>query len=105
MPTKDLDPVLMAVLANRMEGITREVLTVMLRSGRSVMLNACRDFSTAILTGDCRMLAVAEGLPVHVLTAGRAVKPILEFFERPRIRTSPKLTSSRPHFASFATTA
>jgi len=81
MSTKKLDPVLMAVLANRMEGITREVLTVMLRSGRSVMLNACRDFSTAILTGDCRMLAVAEGLPVHVLTAGRAVKPILEFFE------------------------
>ena len=80
MMGKALDPVLMAVLANRMEGITREVLTVMLRSGRSVMLNVCRDFSTAILTGDCRMLAVAEGLPVHVLTSGRAVNPILELF-------------------------
>jgi N-methylhydantoinase B len=81
MKQETFDPVLLAVLGQRVEAITREVMAVMLRAGRSVMLNTIRDFSTSIMTGDCRLLAVAEGLPVHILNSHLAVKPLLEFFQ------------------------
>ncbi|MQA85120.1 MAG: hydantoinase B/oxoprolinase family protein [Streptosporangiales bacterium] len=63
----DFDPVLLAVLSNRMESIVREMENTLLRSGRSAVLNLARDFSCAIVTGDNRLLSSAEGLPVHVI--------------------------------------
>src|SRR3954465_5483131 len=39
----------------------------LLRTGRSAVLNQARDFSCALVTGDARLLASAEGLPVHVI--------------------------------------
>ena len=62
-----LDPVLLAVIANRMDSIVREMENTLLRSGRSAVLNQARDFSCALVTGDARLLASAEGLPVHVI--------------------------------------
>ena len=62
-----LDPVLLAVIANRMDSIVREMENTLLRSGRSAVLNQARDFSCALITGDARLLASAEGLPVHVI--------------------------------------
>jgi len=59
------DPVLAAVLANRFDGIVREMTNTLLRSARSALINTGRDFSCAITTADNRLLAVAEGLPVH----------------------------------------
>jgi len=59
------DPVLAAVLANRLDGIVREMTNTLLRSARSALINTGRDFSCAITTGDNRLLAVGEGLPVH----------------------------------------
>jgi len=60
------DSVLAAVLANRFEGIVREMTNTLLRSARSALINTGRDFSCAITTADNRLLAVAEGLPVHI---------------------------------------
>lgn len=62
-----LDPVLLAVLGNRMDSIVREMENTLLRTGRSAVLNMARDFSCALITGDNRLLATAEGLPVHVI--------------------------------------
>src|SRR5256714_2499972 len=39
----------------------------LLRTGRSAILNMARDFSCALITADNRLLASAEGLPVHVI--------------------------------------
>ena len=61
------DPVLLSVIANRLDSIVREMENTLLRSGRSAVLNMARDFSCAIITGDNRLLASAEGLPVHVI--------------------------------------
>jgi N-methylhydantoinase B len=61
-----IDPVLLAVLANRFEGIAREMTNTLLRSGRSTVLNMARDFSCSIVTADNQLLSAAEGLPVHV---------------------------------------
>ncbi|HKP18526.1 MAG TPA: hydantoinase B/oxoprolinase family protein [Gaiellaceae bacterium] len=64
---RTFDPILLAVLANRFDGICREMTNTLLRSGRSAVLNMARDFSCALVTADNQLLASAEGLPVHVI--------------------------------------
>ena len=61
------DPVLLAVIANRLDTIVREMENTLLRTGRSAVINMARDFSCALITGDNRLLSTAEGLPVHVI--------------------------------------
>jgi N-methylhydantoinase B len=61
-----LDAALLAVIANRLDSVCREMTNTLLRSGRSAVLNMARDFSCSLVTGDNQMLASAEGLPVHV---------------------------------------
>ena len=64
---KTFDPILLAVLANRLDSICREMTNTLLRSGRSAVLNMARDFSCALVTADNELLSSAEGLPVHVI--------------------------------------
>jgi N-methylhydantoinase B len=62
------DGVRLALLNNRLEGIARKMANTLLRTGRSGVLNIARDFSCAIVTRDCELLASAESLPIHVLS-------------------------------------
>jgi N-methylhydantoinase B len=62
-----IDPVKLAVIANRLDTIVREMENTLLRAGRSAVINMARDFSCALITGDNRLLSTAEGLPVHVI--------------------------------------
>jgi N-methylhydantoinase B len=64
-----MDPALLAVLANRIDAIVREMTTTLLRTGRSAVIAVARDFSCAIATGDDKLLAAADGMPVHVFGA------------------------------------
>ena len=68
LATPQLDPTLMAVLAHRFEAIVREMTNTLFRTGRSSILNMARDFSCAIVTANCELLAAAESLPIHVLS-------------------------------------
>jgi N-methylhydantoinase B/oxoprolinase/acetone carboxylase alpha subunit len=68
-PKPEMDPALLAVLANRFDAIVREMTTTLLRTGRSAVIAVARDFSCAIATADDQLLAAAEGLPVHVFGA------------------------------------
>jgi N-methylhydantoinase B len=61
------DPILLAVVANRLDGICREMTNTLLRSARSSVINQARDFSCALVTADNELLASAEGLPVHIM--------------------------------------
>ncbi|MCC5870729.1 MAG: hydantoinase B/oxoprolinase family protein [Gammaproteobacteria bacterium] len=67
--THEFDPVLTTVLANRFDGIVREMSNTLLRAARSAVIANARDFSCAIVTGDDRLLAAAEGAPVHIFGA------------------------------------
>ena len=67
--TGELDAVTLAVMANRLDGIVREMSNTLLKAGRSAVINQARDFSNAIVTADNRLLSIAEGLPVHVFGA------------------------------------
>jgi N-methylhydantoinase B len=61
-----LDPVLTTVMANRLDGIVREMTNTLLKAARSAVISSARDFSCCIVTADDRLLASAEGLPVHI---------------------------------------
>ncbi len=62
-----LDSATIAVMANRMDGICRQMTNTLLRAGRSSVLALARDFSCSIVTENDELLAAAEGLPVHVI--------------------------------------
>ena len=61
------DPVATPIIARRIDAIVREMSNALLRSARSSVIAAAKDFSCALLTHDDRLIAAAEGLPVHVL--------------------------------------
>ena len=65
---KQLDGAQLAILANRFEGISAKMGNTLLRTGRSGVLNRAKDFSCCILTAGHELLAVAESLPIHVLS-------------------------------------
>lgn len=70
------DPVTLSVVENRLESIAIEMMDIMLRTAMSQILNSSRDFSTAILDSQGRLIAQGEGIPVHVSAlpiAGEAV--------------------------------
>ena len=56
------------------------MMDVMLRTALSQILNASRDFSTAILDGQCRLVAQGEGIPVHVSALPVAGRAVLDYF-------------------------
>lgn len=69
MPTeqREIDSLLLAVLANRFEAICREMTFTLQRAGRSAILSMGRDFSCALVTRAGELLVSAESLPIHIL--------------------------------------
>ncbi len=65
----DMEAALMAVIANRLDAIVREMTNALLRAGRSAVITIARDFSCCICTAEDEMLAAAEAIPVHVIGA------------------------------------
>ncbi len=61
-----LSPLTLAVLANRFDGVVREMSNTLLRAARSAVINMARDFSCGITTASNEMFTSAEGLPVHI---------------------------------------
>lgn len=63
-----LDGGQLAVMQARLEAIVRKMTNTLFRTARSGVINAGRDFSCCIVTGDDRLLVTAESLPIHVMT-------------------------------------
>lgn len=81
MLNDQIDVVQLTVIANRLDGIVREMENTLLRSGRSAVLNMARDFSCSIITADHQLLATAEGLPVHVFGGEKLGETIADFHD------------------------
>lgn len=75
----DFDPYMTAIIANRIDGIIREMTNTLLRAARSGVINGARDFSCSICTGDNRLLASAEGLPIHIFGSHMQTKAMCDF--------------------------
>ncbi|MDE1173611.1 MAG: hydantoinase B/oxoprolinase family protein [Parvibaculaceae bacterium] len=75
------EPLLLAILSNRLDRIVREMTNTLLRAGRSAVLNTARDFSCSIITSENELLASAEGLPVHVVGTEFLAKAMTELHD------------------------
>jgi N-methylhydantoinase B len=75
----DFDPYMTAIIANRIDGIIREMTNTLLRAARSGVINGARDFSCSICTGDNRLLASAEGLPIHIFGSHMQTQAMCDF--------------------------
>ena len=76
-----LSPMLLAVLANRFDGVVREMTNTMLRTGRSAVINSARDFSCGITTAGNELFATAEGLPAHTYGLNLQSAAMCEFHD------------------------
>ena len=75
-----LDPVLLATLAHRLDSIVREAMQACVQSARSSTLQS-RDLSASISDSRVRLVSIAQGLPIHVLTSNMSIAPIPELFD------------------------
>ncbi|WP_334173946.1 hydantoinase B/oxoprolinase family protein [Pseudoxanthobacter sp.] len=75
---RSIDPVLTAVLSNRIDSIVREMTNTLLRAARSAVINSARDFSCGICTADNELLACADGLPIHSFGASLQTRTMCE---------------------------
>jgi N-methylhydantoinase B len=64
----EFDPVALAVITSRIQGIVRRMSNTLFRTARSSVLNTARDFSCCVVTRDHELLATAESLPIHVMS-------------------------------------
>lgn len=79
--TRDIDPILLAVLSNRFSAIVREMTNTLLRTARSAVLAVVRDFSCSIVTADNRLLTSGEGVPVHVFGSHLQTRAMCDLHE------------------------
>ena len=90
-----VDGVRLAVLANRLEAISRSMMNTLVRTGRSGVLNTAQDFSCAIFTDRHELLAVAESQPVHVLSGELMTRAMVEF--HPDLRRGDAFLHNSPY--------
>ena len=76
-PTGGLDPVLLALMQNRLDQISRHMGWVMTRTARSTIFSQSHDFSCFITTPDGTLVANADGIPIHTGGGGFAVRALL----------------------------
>ena len=78
------DPIALAVLENRLRAIVEEMGEAMLRTTYSQILNSSRDFSIALCDSQCRLVAQADHIPVHVGAMPFAALAVADAFPNPR---------------------
>lgn len=96
--TDKFDAVRTAVIANKVDGVVREMTNTLLRSARSAVINSARDFSCAILTADDELLAAAEGIPVHIFGAQLQAQAMRE--AHPVLREGDAFLDNNPYIGN-----
>jgi N-methylhydantoinase B len=76
-----VDPVLVSVIGNRLDAITKDIGESMLRTSRSPIFSEARDFATAIFDRDNRLVAQAAYIPVLMGATPHAQRAVSEAFE------------------------
>jgi 5-oxoprolinase (ATP-hydrolysing) len=74
------DPVLLEVIARRLQGIADAMGEVLRRTAISVNIKERRDYSCAVFRGDGTLVANAPHVPVHLGAMGHTVRHLLKKF-------------------------
>jgi N-methylhydantoinase B len=91
-----VDGLQLALLNNRFDGVVRAMMNTLLRTARSAILNTARDFSCCILTADDEMLAMAESLPIHVMSGPDLIARTMKEFH-PVLRRGDAFLHNSPY--------
>lgn len=73
----NIDRTTLAIMANRLDSITREMSNTVVRTARSTTM-AARDFSCCIVSSEHDLLACPEGMPAHVFGMGPSARSMTE---------------------------
>lgn len=76
-PIDPIDPIVLSLMQNRLDQISRHMGWVMTRTARSTIFSQSHDFSCFITTPDGTLAANADGLPIHTGGGGFAVRALL----------------------------
>jgi N-methylhydantoinase B len=71
----------LVLFANRLERIVRKMTNTLFRTARSGVINTARDFSCAIVSADDQMLAIADSLPIMMLSGPGLITRYLKSVE------------------------
>lgn len=93
-----LDPVVLALMQNRLDQVSRHMGWVMTRTARSTIFSQSHDFSCFITTPDGTLVANADGIPIHTGGGGFAVRALLGRFGG-RIQPGDVFIQSDPYVA------
>src|SRR5688500_15482943 len=91
----EVDPILAAVIANRLNSINREMNESLMRSARSALIAIARDMSGAILTANGELVSVANSLPGHMLGTGFQIASLKE--HHPNLRNGDAFLHNDPY--------
>ena len=75
-----LDPIVLALVQNRLDYITRHMGWVMTRTARSPIFSQSHDFSCFIADPAGTLISNADGIPIHTGGGGFAVRALLQAF-------------------------
>lgn len=76
-----LDPIVLALVQNRLDHISRQMGWVMTRTARSPIFSQSHDFSCFIADARGNVMSQADGIPIHTGGGGFAVRAILRDFK------------------------
>jgi N-methylhydantoinase B len=74
------DPVILALMQNRLDQISKHMGWVMTRTARSPIFSQSHDFSCFVTAPDGTLVANADGIPIHTGGGGFAVRALLRDF-------------------------
>ncbi|HJU24301.1 MAG TPA: hydantoinase B/oxoprolinase family protein [Casimicrobiaceae bacterium] len=75
-----LDPIVLALVQNRLDQICRQMGWVMVRTSRSPIFNQSHDFSCYVTDGSGTIVSQADGIPIHTGGGGFAVRALIAAF-------------------------
>ncbi|MDH3469337.1 MAG: hydantoinase B/oxoprolinase family protein, partial [Gammaproteobacteria bacterium] len=75
-----IDPVLLSIIPNRLDGIAEEMAQTLMKTSRSGIFAEARDFVTGILDRDGRLLAQSRYFPGFACALPYLIPPIAEKF-------------------------
>lgn len=92
----ELDGLRLALLNNRMESVVRAMMNTLLRTSRSAILNTARDFSCCIVSAGDELLAMAESLPIHVMSGPDLMAKVMKEAS-PELRRGDAFLNNSPY--------
>src|ERR1700675_1662571 len=91
------DPISVAVIANRLNTITKEMGQIMLLTSRSPIFSESRDFVTAIFDAQGRLIAQTSYIPVLLGAIPYAMEAIRKRYKNGDLRPGDVIVANDPY--------